>query len=39
MNKEKSNISCDVCLDLIPLVRDKVASEDSNRLVYEHIDK
>ncbi len=38
MNK-KINISCDVCLDLIPLVRDKVASEDSNGLVYEHIDK
>ena len=39
MNKEKSNISCDVCLDLIPLVRDKVASEDTNALIYEHIDK
>lgn len=37
MNSENYNISCDVYLDLIPLVRDGVASEDSNKLVYEHI--
>lgn len=37
MNIENTNISCDVCLDLIPLVRDKVASGDSDALVYEHI--
>ena len=37
MNKENSNISCDVCLDLIPLVRDQVASDDSNALVFEHL--
>lgn len=37
MKKENINISCDVCLDLIPLVKDKVASDDSNYLVFEHI--
>lgn len=37
MNSENYNISCDVFLDLIPLVRDGVASEDSNKLVYDHI--
>lgn len=37
MNTENKNISCDICLDLIPLVRDKVASDDSDALVYEHI--
>ncbi len=31
-------ISCNVCLDLIPLVRDGVASEDSKNLVNEHIE-
>lgn len=31
------NISCDVILDLIPLVKDNVASEDSIKLVTEHI--
>lgn len=31
------NISCNVCLDLLPLVRDGVASEDSNILVKDHI--
>lgn len=31
------NISCDVILDLIPLVKDGVASEDTNNLVMEHI--
>lgn len=30
-------ISCEVCLDLIPLVKDNVASEDSANLVREHI--
>lgn len=33
MNK----ISCDVCMDLAPLVQDNVASEDSKEIVYEHI--
>ncbi len=33
MNK----ISCDVCLDLLPLVKDEVASVDSEELVNEHI--
>lgn len=37
MNMENFNISCDVCLDLMPLVRDGVASDDSTSLVYEHI--
>ncbi|SCG99364.1 MULTISPECIES: zf-HC2 domain-containing protein [unclassified Romboutsia] len=35
MNK----ISCDICMDLIPLVKDKVASEDSQNAVIKHIDK
>lgn len=35
MNK----ISCDICMDLIPLVKDKVASEDSQNAVINHIDK
>ena len=34
-----SKISCDACLDLIPLVRDNVASQDSRDLVLEHIDQ
>lgn len=34
---EGQNISCDVCLDLIPLVHDRIASDDSTNLVYEHI--
>ena len=33
MNK----ISCDVCMDLIPLVQDGVASSDSREAVLEHI--
>lgn len=33
MNK----ISCDICRDLMPLVKDEVASEDSKQAVYEHI--
>jgi hypothetical protein len=31
-------ITCDVILDLIPLVKDGVASEDSNALVLEHLE-
>lgn len=31
------NIPCDVILDLIPLVKDGVASDESNRIVKEHI--
>ncbi len=31
------NISCDIILDLIPLVKDGVASEDSEKIVNEHI--
>lgn len=33
-----SDISCDVCRDLIPLVADGVASEDSEALVRGHVD-
>lgn len=33
MNK----ISCDICMDLIPLVKDNVASEDSYNAVMTHI--
>lgn len=33
MNK----ITCDTCLDLIPLVKDKVASEDSKKLLEDHV--
>lgn len=33
MNK----ITCDVCMDLMPLVRDGVASDDSRRAVEQHI--
>ena len=32
-----SKISCETCADLMPLVKDEVASEDSKRLVQEHI--
>ena len=31
------NITCDIILDLIPLVKDNVASSDSRELVLEHI--
>ncbi|MFZ7133461.1 MAG: zf-HC2 domain-containing protein [Eubacteriales bacterium] len=31
------NVPCDVILDLIPLVKDNVASEDSVNLVSEHL--
>ena len=30
-------ISCDVILDLMPLVKDGVASDDSSTIVKEHI--
>lgn len=30
-------ISCDICMDLIPLVKDKVASDDSYKAVMNHI--
>ncbi|WP_069998058.1 zf-HC2 domain-containing protein [Cellulosilyticum sp. I15G10I2] len=30
-------LSCDVIVDLIPLVKDGVASDDSNKIVYEHL--
>ncbi len=32
-----SKISCEVCCDLMPLVKDEVASNDSIKLVNEHI--
>ena len=32
-----SKISCEVCLDLMPLIKDDVASNDSKTLVLEHI--
>lgn len=32
-----NNISCDVCMDLMPLVQDGIASEDSALLVQQHI--
>ena len=31
-----SKISCDTCLDLIPLVKDGVSSQDSRKLVEDH---
>lgn len=33
-----NEISCDVCLDLIPIVKDNVASQASKKLVEEHIE-
>lgn len=33
------HISCEVCQDLMPLVLDEIASEDSCILVQQHIDK
>ena len=30
-------ITCDMCLDLMPLVLDGLASEDSEKAVREHI--
>lgn len=32
-----NRISCDVCMDLIPLVKDDIASNDSRLIVEEHI--
>lgn len=32
-----SEISCDICMDLLPLVRDGIASEDSKKAVEEHL--
>ena len=32
-----NTISCDICMDLIPLVRDGVASADSAAAVEEHL--
>ena len=37
MKETINNISCDVCMDLMPLVKDHAASEESIRLVEEHI--
>ncbi len=36
--KEPARISCNVCMDLIPLVQDQVASADSQALVFHHIE-
>lgn len=35
MNK----ISCDICMDLIPLVKDGIASEDSYKAVIKHVNE
>lgn len=32
-------ISCDICMDLIPLVKDNIASEDSYHSVMQHINE
>jgi uncharacterized membrane protein (DUF485 family) len=32
-----SKITCDICMDLIPLVKDGVASTDSEKAVFEHL--
>ncbi|WFB59800.1 zf-HC2 domain-containing protein [Paenibacillus sp. BR1-192] len=37
MKQEQSTIHCDICLDLIPLVRDGVASDGSVAAVMEHM--
>lgn len=37
MKKTDTTISCNVCRDLIPLVLDQVASDDSVELVMQHI--
>ena len=31
-------ISCDICMDLIPLAKDQVASDDSHKAVTEHLE-
>jgi len=33
-----TEISCDLCMDLMPLVRDGIASDDSRRAVLAHIE-
>lgn len=38
MMEKRIEISCDVCQDLIPLVLDQIASEDSCRVVNNHIE-
>lgn len=38
MKNTEIEISCDICLDLIPLVNDQVASEDSRASVLHHIE-
>lgn len=37
MSDYNINIPCDVCLDLIPLVRDNIACDSSKFLVSEHV--
>lgn len=32
-----TEITCDVCMDLLPLVQDGIASEDSKKMVEQHI--
>lgn len=32
-----NEITCDICMDLIPLVKDGIASEDSRKAVEQHI--
>ncbi len=32
-----TKITCDICMDLMPLVQDGVASEDSENAVKKHI--
>ncbi len=32
-----NQLSCDICLDLMPLVRDGIASDDSTQAVLDHI--
>lgn len=34
-----SKITCDICKDLMPLVKDGIASEDSKAVVAEHIEE
>lgn len=36
--EQNIEISCNVCQDLMPLVLDEIASEDSGRLVHSHIE-
>ena len=37
MKRDQQTISCDICLDLMPLVHDGVASADSQAVVMAHI--